>query len=652
MTKKEILDFQLPPRFEPVGDERRKQVRTASIAYDVALILPQRESPRMGFSGTTAIVGPSFSGRQVEDFSTAQVGGASIGGKFGVLDTGSVKIDSATNRELTDPHMRVLEFITPAFVATAAAGLSTHVASLETPRVECAHLSNAPNDGAPLAVSRNASASKQVDPSRAEATCRSALKADPANPTFLFHLGRALSLGSKHREAIGYYLDAADRGHAGAMNDLGGVFEYGLGVPKNLATALVWYERAAELRHTGAMTHLGQLSENGVHLPQDFANARHWYEKAAALGSAVSMNHLADLFRYGRGMVPDLAAAASWYLKATQLGHAGAMNSLGELGELGTGVPQNDQTARSWYKKAAALGHADAMGNLGALFENGRGGPQSVQTAQAWYVEGAALNGRIAMHRLGSMLENGRGTAKSLAEAKLWYERAAALEYPPALNDLGRLYLTGTGVPKNYVRAKTSFEQAAQLGDAKAMNNLGLLYLNGTGVQKDIKLARSWFEQAISLNNTDARENLKRLDDAGLVDGAQVAERRASCMQTCATFHRSYVNSVCDRYFEVADGDKPERTKCVSVSLTVAQQCRGSCREWAPASLADNRCMKCFETLVACSISQDPPDGQGHLPYAVSSKSCLAALANCTASCSEQNAPTAGTSNATRDKPN
>ena len=102
----------------------------------------------------------------------------------------------------------------------------------------------------------------------------------------MFQLGRALSLGNKRLEAIKYYLDAADRGHAGAMNDLGGVFEYGIGVPKNFATALVWYERAAEFGHAGAMTHLGQLSEDGLDVPQDFANARHWYEKAAALGNA------------------------------------------------------------------------------------------------------------------------------------------------------------------------------------------------------------------------------------------------------------------------------------------------------------------------------------------------------------------------------
>src|SRR5215510_2349416 len=243
----------------------------------------------------------------------------------------------------------------------------------------------------------------------------------------------------------------------------------------------------------------------------------------------------------------------------------------------------------------------------------------------------AALNGRVAMRNLGAMLENGRGTSKNLTEAKFWYERAAALEYAPAFTDLGRLYLTGAGVPKNYVRAKTSFEEAAKLGDAKAMNNLGMLYLNGTGVQRDIHLARTWFERAITLNNAEAREYLKRLEEAALVDGAQVAARRASCMQTCATLHRSHVSSVCERYSAIADNGQPERTKCVRMSLTLAQQCRSSCREWAPTSLADNKCVTCFQALIACSISQEQPDSND-IPYAVP-KGCLTALADCTANC-------------------
>jgi TPR repeat protein len=545
--------------------------------------------------------------------------------------------------------MRLLELIALAFLVVTATGFS---APAQTPDLECAHLSNVPDDGVPLAVGQKTLASKEIDPSQAESACRSALRSDPANPTFMFQLGRALSLGNKRLEAMKYYLDAADRGHAGAMNDLGGVFEYGIGVPKNVATAVAWYERASDFGHAGAMAHLGQLSEDGLDVPQDLAKARRWYEKAAALGNAVSMNNLANLFRYGRGVTPDLPVAANWYLRAAQLNLASAMNSLGELSERGMGLAQNYQTARGWYQKAADLGDADAMGNLGALFESGQGGPQSLETASAWYMKGAALSGRVAMHKLGVMLENGRATSKNLTEAKFWYERAAALQYPPALSDLGRLHLAGTGTPKNYPRARILFEEAAKLGDAKAMNYLGMLYLNGTGVQRDISLARMWFEKAITLNNAEAQQNLKYLEEAALVDGAQVAARRASCMQTCATLHRSYVNSVCERYSATADGDNTERTKCVRISLMLAQQCRGSCREWAPTSQAENRCMTCFQIVIACSINQELPENQGNdIPYAAHSKGCLAALADCTATCRGRTASTSGTTNANGEEP-
>jgi len=291
-------------------------------------------------------------------------------------------------------QMRVLQLIAPVFLAITAAGFSAYIGSAQTPDLKCTQLLP---DGAPPAVGLTTPASKTIEPSQAEAACRSALGADPANPTFMFLLGRALYLGNKRLEAIKYYLDAADRGHAGAMNDLGGVFEYGIGLPKNLATALVWYERAAELGHAAAMTHLGELSEDGLDIPQDFANARHWYEQSAALGNADAMNNLGNLFRHGQGVVPDLPAAANWYLKAAQLDHPSAMNSLGELSEGGMGVPQNYLTAKSWYKKAADLGNADAMSNLGALFESGRGEPQDLESAREWHVKEAAL--MICCHR-------------------------------------------------------------------------------------------------------------------------------------------------------------------------------------------------------------------------------------------------------------
>jgi TPR repeat protein len=223
-------------------------------------------------------------------------------------------------------------------VRQARRGFSLHIGTAQTPGRECAQLSSVPDDGTLLAAGLTNPASRKIF--EVEAACRSALTADPTNTTFMFRLGRALSPGNKPQDAIKYYLDAADRSHTGAMNDLGEVFEYGVGVPQNLATAHLWYERAAELGHAGAMTHLGQLSENGLDVPQDLATARHWYEKAAALGNAASMNNLANLFRQGWGVVQNLSAAANWYLKAAQLGLPSAMNSLGELSESGMGVPK------------------------------------------------------------------------------------------------------------------------------------------------------------------------------------------------------------------------------------------------------------------------------------------------------------------------
>ena len=71
--------------------------------------------------------------------------------------------------------MRVLELIAPAFLVVTLAGFSTHVGSAQTPKLECAQLSNLPDDGSPLAAGLEVLASKKIDPSQAESACRSAL---------------------------------------------------------------------------------------------------------------------------------------------------------------------------------------------------------------------------------------------------------------------------------------------------------------------------------------------------------------------------------------------------------------------------------------------------------------------------------------------
>lgn len=161
--------------------------------------------------------------------------------------------------------------------------------------------------------------------------------------------------------------------------------------------------------------------------------------------------------------------------------------------------------------------------------------------------------------------------------------------------------------------------------------------MNGKGVQRDINIARTWFERAATLSNVEAQENLRRLEQAALIDPAQVGARRTSCMQTCAALHRSYINSVCEHYSPTTNGGKPERTKCFNSALAVSRQCTDSCREWAATLLSENKCLTCFQALLPCSISQEPRNSQGdETSYALNSNSCLAALAHCTEECGGQ----------------
>jgi len=127
--------------------------------------------------------------------------------------------------------MRVSELIAPAFLVITLAGFSTHVGSAQTPKLECAQLSNLPDDGSSLAAGLEVLASKKIDP----------------------------------------------------LNSLGELSEGGTGVPQNYQTAKSWYKKAADLGNADAMGNLGALFESGRGGPQLLETAREWYVKGAAL---------------------------------------------------------------------------------------------------------------------------------------------------------------------------------------------------------------------------------------------------------------------------------------------------------------------------------------------------------------------------------
>ena len=70
-----------------------------------------------------------------------------------------------------------------------------------------------------------------------------------------------------------------------------------------------WYEKAADKGNAGAMNNLGWLYANGFGVAQDYAKAREWYEKAADKGEATAMRNLGLLYARGQGVAQDYAGS-------------------------------------------------------------------------------------------------------------------------------------------------------------------------------------------------------------------------------------------------------------------------------------------------------------------------------------------------------
>jgi TPR repeat protein len=115
-----------------------------------------------------------------------------------------------------------------------------------------------------------------------------------------------------------------------------------------------------------AQTNLGLLYYFGRGVPKDYTKAREWFEKAAAQGHADAQYNLGMLYDFEKGVLQNFASAKRWYEQAAMQGHAGAQNSLGALYEFGHGVKQDSVRAYMWYNVAATLSTNDPQKDVAA----------------------------------------------------------------------------------------------------------------------------------------------------------------------------------------------------------------------------------------------------------------------------------------------
>jgi TPR repeat protein len=142
---------------------------------------------------------------------------------------------------------------------------------------------------------------------------------------------------------------------------------------KDYPEALLYFRKAAAQGDAKAQNNLGVMYDNGLGVAQDYKEAMKWYRLAAAKGLATAQTNLGLMYYNSQGVAQDYKEAMKWFRLAADQGAASAQFNLGQAYRNGQGVTQDYKEAVKWYRLAADQGDADAQFNLGAMYANGEG---------------------------------------------------------------------------------------------------------------------------------------------------------------------------------------------------------------------------------------------------------------------------------------
>jgi TPR repeat protein len=126
---------------------------------------------------------------------------------------------------------------------------------------------------------------------------RSEAKAGDAGAQFLYGMLLAgfPQLGHKQKDALPWFLKAAQSGHRSAQYEVGSSLLFGMGCQCEEAKAEVWLRKAAEADQSDAQVTLGQYALRGTPDSANVQRAKLWLERAVASGHPDGMLYLSAL---------------------------------------------------------------------------------------------------------------------------------------------------------------------------------------------------------------------------------------------------------------------------------------------------------------------------------------------------------------------
>ena len=286
----------------------------------------------------------------------------------------------------------------------------------------------------------------------------------------LLRAGSAAYLRGNHAAAFNAFRQLADAGNVLGQYNLGVYYRKGIGVydrdgrdvVQDYDAARRWFEAAAAQGYDDALNNLGELYDQGLGVAQDSNRARQYFEQAVERGNAYAMYNLGVLYENGRGIAQDSERAIHWFEEAV----ASKNRDILTLLTTWQGKEIQQRVIGNVLRKGLA---AHTRGDDATAFEI--------------FTQLAEVGNEDACYILGVFYRDGLGRAANTAAAKRWFERAAEYGHYDAMHNLATLYLMGDATTSKikankFYNSKIDYwlVNAGLRGNAYAAYNLGILH--------------------------------------------------------------------------------------------------------------------------------------------------------------------------------
>jgi TPR repeat protein len=164
----------------------------------------------------------------------------------------------------------------------------------------------------------------------------------------------------------------ASAGDVDAMTWLGNSYLNGLnGVDKEYSKAASWFSKAKDSGDPRAFNQLGLMYQQGLGVPRDWLQAMPLFVEAHEHGSKVAAYNIGYAYQKGLGPETNYTEAFKWYAIAARRGSPDAVNSIGYMFSNGLGVKEDSTEALGWFALAVKMGSQPAVSNYNAVAGGG-----------------------------------------------------------------------------------------------------------------------------------------------------------------------------------------------------------------------------------------------------------------------------------------